>query len=109
MFAGSQPMENPLHGVKPQGRLLLFLTGQLLQPLLHHREAPDLPHWGFQTEPWLRKERMEMGSRSLAGEEEEDGCLRGTKEPAHSTFLPLLGSAGRAAGSEQHGCVFQLS
>lgn len=50
-----------------------------------------------------------MGSRSLAGEKKEDGCLQGTKEPAHSTFLPLPGSAGGAAGSEQRGCVFQPS
>lgn len=91
------------------GGLHLFLTGQLLQPLLHHREAPVLPHWGFQTEPWLRRERIEMGSRSLAGEKKEDGCLQGTKEPAHSTFLPLPSSAGGAAGSEQRGCVFQPS
>lgn len=68
------------------------------------------PGWGG------RRERVEMGSESpcpaghchsLAGEEEEGGCLWGRKDPARSTFLPLPGSGGGAAGSKRHGYVFQ--
>lgn len=44
---------------------------------------------------------------SLAGEDEEGGCLWGVKEPAHSALPPLPGSGGRAASSEQHRDVFQ--
>lgn len=103
------------HGRRVPSSLNRAATSAIASPTEKHwvcltRMSKPSPGWG------RRRERREMGSGSLcpaghchspAGEEEEGGCLWGTKDPACSTFLPLPGSGGRAASSEQHRYVFQ--